>query len=105
MKLPKIRKTYCRFCKKHTEHKVVESKKKTAFTAHPLSYGNKKLRAKWRGRIGMGNNGRYSKPPLTRSKMYGKKKSKNTDLRFECSVCKKMHNQRSGFRLKKIEWK
>ena len=105
MKVPKSRKRYCPFCKKHTEHKVVESKKRTPFTAHPLGYGNKKIRAKRRGRIGMGNNGRYSKPPLSRSKMYGKKSSKKTDFRFECSVCKKMHNQRAGFRAKKIEFK
>ena len=104
MKLPKTRRTYCPFCRKHTEHKVMESKRKTVGTAHPMSYGSK-LRAKMRGRLGRGNKGRYSKPPITKWKLAGKKQSKKTDLRYECTVCKKMHNQRQGFRAKRIEFK
>jgi large subunit ribosomal protein L44e len=104
MKLPKTRRTYCPHCKKHTEHKILESKKKTAYTAHPMSYGGK-WRAKRRGALGRGNRGKYSKPPITKWKLAGKKQSKKTDLRFECAVCKKMHNQRKGFRTKRIEFK
>ena len=103
MKMPKTRRTYCPFCKKHTEHKIVESKKRTPSSAHPMGYGSR-LRAKRRGRLGMGNQGRYSKPPISRWKMAGKKQSKKTDFRFECTVCKKMHNQRQGFRSKRIEF-
>lgn len=101
MKFPKTRRTYCPFCRKHTEHKVLESKRKTKGSAHPQSYGSK-LRAKKRGKLGMGNMGRYSKP--AGGKMYGKKQTKKTDLRYECSVCKKMHNQKQGFRTKKLEF-
>ena len=101
MKMPKTRRTYCPFCKKHTEHKIVESKRRTKGSAHPMSYGSR-LRAKRRGRLGLGNQGRYSKP--AGGKMYNKKQSKKTDFRFECAVCKKMHNQRKGFRSKRIEF-
>ncbi len=80
---------------------MAESKRKTKGSAHTQSYGSK-LRAKKRGQLGMGNQGRYSKP--AGGKMYGKKQTKKTDLRYECSVCKKMHNQRQGFRIKKLEF-
>lgn len=103
MKLPKIRKTFCPHCKKHTEHKVLESKKRTVGSAHPMSYGSK-TRAKLRGYRGFGNLGRYSRPPVSRWKMAGKKQSKIIDLRFECIICKKKHNQRKGFRAKKVEF-
>ena len=49
--------------------------------------------------------GRYSKPAITKFKMTGKKSSKKTDLRYECSECKKQHTQSKGFRAKKIEFK
>ena len=100
MKFPKTRNKYCPFCKKHTEHKVKESKRKTMGTAHPLSHGS---RAKKRHRAVYGNAGRYSKPPG--GKMYNKKQSKKTDFRYECSVCKKKHSQRKGFRTKRVEFK
>ncbi len=104
MKTPKARKKYCPTCKKHTEHKVTNSKGKTPFSVHPLAAGNKNLRAKWRGRLGFGNNGKYSKPPISKYKMAGKKTSKKTDFRFECSVCKKSHTQDMGFRSRKVEF-
>ncbi len=104
MKLPKTRHTYCKFCKKHTEHKVLESKKKTPFTAHPMGYGSKK-RAKKRGVRGFGNLGRYSKPPVSKWRLAGRKQSKKMDLRYQCTVCKKSHNQKKGLRAKKVEFK
>ena len=104
MKLPKTRNTYCPKCKKHEEHKIIEGKKKTRGTAHPLSFGSKK-RIKQRGRLGTGNNGKYSKPAITKWRMAGRKTSKKVDLRFQCSSCKKMHGIASGgFRAKKIEF-
>ena len=101
MKIPKIRRTYCPFCKKHTEHKVSESKKKARNAAHPMSYGSiKRVRA--RGlRRGAGNQGRYSRP--TKPKMTGKKLSKKTDFRYTCKECKKTHAQKDGFRAKRVE--
>jgi large subunit ribosomal protein L44e len=104
MKMPKLVKRLCPFCKKHTEHKVTQAKRKTPNSVHPMSYGSKK-RARLRGKArGMGNRGRYSKPAISKFKMTGKKTSKKTDFRYECKVCKKTHCQRAGFRTKKIEF-
>ncbi len=105
MKMPKSRNKYCPKCKKHTEHKVTQNKGKTPFSIHPLSPHNAKLRGKWRGRGGFGNKGKWgSKPAISKWKMAGKKTSKKTDLRFECSVCKKSHTQDMGFRSRKVEF-
>ena len=102
MKMPKTLKRYCPYCKKHTEHTVSVTKKKSP---RSMTYGSK-LRARKRGRArGMGNLGRYSKPAISEFKMTGKKSTKKTDLRYECKVCKKMHMQRQGFRAKKLEFK
>jgi len=105
MKLPKTRNKYCPKCKKHTEHKIIEGKKKGRGTAHPMSRGSQK-RIKHRGRMGIGNNGKLSRPPITKWRMTGRKTSKKVDLRFQCSVCKKMHGIRAGgFRAGKVEFK
>ena len=65
MKVPKLIKRLCPFCKKHTEHKVAQNKKKNASS---LTYGSK-VRAKRRGSArGSGNKGRYSKPAVTKFK-------------------------------------
>ena len=70
-----------------------------------MTYGSK-LRARRRGQArGVGNMGRYSKPAISKFKMTGRKASKKTDLRYECSQCKKQHVQSHGFRAKKIEFK
>ncbi|MBN2112221.1 50S ribosomal protein L44e [Candidatus Woesearchaeota archaeon] len=101
MKIPKIRRTYCPKCKKHTEHKVSQTKKKQASS---LTYGSK-IRARRRGRArGTGNLGRYSKPAVTKFKMTGAKQSKKTDLRYECKECKKIHLQKYGKRAKRVEF-
>jgi large subunit ribosomal protein L44e len=100
MKLPKTRRSYCPFCRKHTVSKIVQVKKGQP---SPLSYGSK-LRAKKRGKArGFGNLGRYSKPAVTKFKMTGKKQTKKTDLKFQCPECKKFHLQSKGFRTKRVE--
>ena len=100
MKKPKVINRYCPFCKKHAEHKIVQSKKKAASS---LTYGSKH-RARTRGRArGTGNLGRYSKPAVTKFKMTGKKATKKLDLRFECKNCKKSHVQKAGIRTKRLE--
>ncbi|MBU0756474.1 MAG: 50S ribosomal protein L44e [Nanoarchaeota archaeon] len=100
MKLPKTKNTLCPTCKKHTPHKVMQSKKGKSSS---LTYGSK-FRARLRGKArGCGNQGRYSKPAVTKFKRAGKKVTKKTDLKFQCTVCKKYHLQKSGFRAKKIE--
>jgi len=101
MKIPKTIKRLCPYCKKHTEHKVTQAKKKAPSS---LSYGSK-YRARKRGKArGYGNLGRYSKPAVTKWKMTGKKATKKTDLRYECTVCKKSHVQRMGIRSKRVEF-
>ena len=101
MKVPKTVKTHCPYCKKHTEHKVIQNKRKNASS---LSYGSK-IRARRRGKArGFGNLGRYSKPAVTQFKMTGKKTTKKTDLRYECKVCKKTHIQGKGIRAKRVEF-
>lgn len=102
MKLPKIKKKFCPFCKKHTEHTISQNKKKQP---RSMSYGSK-IRARRRGRArGVGNMGRYSKPAITKFKMTGKKATKKTDFRFQCKVCKKSHMQHKGIRAKRVEFK
>ena len=101
MKVPKTVRRYCPYCKKHTEHKVAQTKKKSASS---LSYGSK-VRAKKRGKArGKGNRGRYSKPAVTKFKLTGAKTTKKTDIRYSCKVCKKSHTQKKGIRSKKVEF-
>ena len=102
MKIPKLVMRYCPYCKKHTEHKVMQSKKKNP---SPLTRGSK-YRARKRGLArGYGNRGRYSRRAVSKWKMSGKKKSKKTDLRYECKICSKQHMQKKGIRAKKVEFK
>ena len=101
MKVPKLLNRHCPTCNKHTEHKVVQSKKRARNASRPLSFGSVK-RVQARGeRRGAGNLGRYSKP--TKPKMVGKKLTKKTDFRYECSSCHKQHMQAKGIRAKKVE--
>lgn len=86
-------------------HKVAVAKKRTRGTARPLSRGSD-FRIKKRGfNKGIGNHGKYSKPAISKWKQTGKKQSKKTDIRYECTVCKKQHGQRKGKRAKKVEFK
>ncbi len=102
MKVPKAKKRYCPKCKKHTEHKVTQAKKKTPGSAHPLG-----RYAKPRTHFGKGhgNLGKFgSKPPVNKWKMTGKKQTKKTDFRYECKVCKKTTVQRFGIRARRVEF-
>jgi large subunit ribosomal protein L44e len=104
MKLPKTRRTYCPYCRSHQDHRVIQAKSKTLGSAHPMSYGSK-ARAKLRGRRGAGNQGRYSKPPISKWRLAGRKTSKNVDLRYECQKCKKQHIAGYSWRARKVEFK
>ncbi len=100
MKIPKTVKRYCPYCRKHTEHKVSQTKKKSPSS---LKKGSK-YRARKRGLArGTGNRGRYSKPAISKFKMSGKKTTKKTDFRYQCTVCKKIHTQAKGLRTKRVE--
>ena len=101
MKIPKTTKRYCPYCRKHTEHKVTQTKRKNPSS---LKKGSK-YRAKKRGLArGTGSMGRYSKPAISKFKMTGKKTTKKTDLRYLCTECKKIHTQRYGIRTKRVEF-
>lgn len=102
MKIPKIVKRHCPYCKKHTEHKVAQAKRKNPSS---LKRGSKR-RVKKRGKSrGHGNKGRLSKGALTKWKRYGKKTTKKTDLRYTCKECGKTHTQKKGKRAKRVEFK
>jgi ribosomal protein L44E len=101
MKIPKTIKKNCKHCKTHTEQKVSQNKRKTPSS---LSRGSK-YRARGRGQArGTGSLGRYSKPAVTKFKRTGAKNTKKTDLRYTCSVCKKISCQSSGIRAKRVEF-
>jgi large subunit ribosomal protein L44e len=101
MKIPKTVKRLCPYCRKHTEHKVSQAKKRTPGSAHPLSRFGKTRTGYGHG---VGNMGKYgSKPAASKFKMGGKKTTKKTDIRYQCQVCKKTHSQSQGKRAKKIE--
>lgn len=103
MKLPKTVKRYCPFCKKHTEHKIAQAKKRTPGSARPLGKSAKKRARFGKGTGNLGTRG--SKPPLTKFKMTGKKATKKTDLRLTCKECKKTHVHKKSFRTKRLEFK
>ncbi|MBT6518482.1 hypothetical protein HOK51_01465 [Candidatus Woesearchaeota archaeon] len=103
MKVPKLMKRLCPHCKKHTEHKVTQAKRRTPNSARPLG---KNAKSRTNFGKGMGNLGKYgSKPAIGSFKMTGKKVSKKTDFRYECKICKKSHAQKKGVRAKKVELK
>ena len=93
MKHPKIVRTYCPTCKKHTEHtiKVVTSRGRSK--AHPMAQVKRRQIERKKG---YGGHGKFSKPAVS------KKPTPKVDLRIICKVCKKMHT-RKGFRVKKFE--
>lgn len=102
MKIPKLMKRLCPYCKKHTEHKVTQAKRRTPGASKPLGKSAKPRTGFGKG---FGNKGKYgSKPPIGKFKMTGKKLSKKTDLRYECKECKKSHSQAKGTRAKRVEF-
>lgn len=89
MRFPKTVKTYCIYCRKHTEHSVEVAKKKPRRT---LAQGQRRFLRKLRG---------YTSFP--RPKPEQEKATKKVDLRFKCTVCGKKHTRGSGWRAKKFE--
>jgi large subunit ribosomal protein L44e len=103
MKIPKTIKRLCTKCKTHTAQKVHNQKFKGLCKTHTLARGST-TRVRARGqRRGVGNLGRYSKPPGG-GKRTGAKGTKKTDLRYTCAVCKKISVQSSGIRAKRVEF-
>jgi large subunit ribosomal protein L44e len=89
MKFPKTVKTFCPYCKKHTEHTVEIAKKKPRRT---LAQGQRRFLRKLKG---------YTSFP--RPKPDVEKATKKLDLRFKCKVCGKKHERGQGWRAKKFE--
>ena len=89
MKHPKIMKTFCPNCKKHTEHSVETGKKRTR---RALAQGQRRYLRKLKG---------YTSFP--RPKPDHEKATKKLDLRFKCKVCGKKHERGQGWRAKKFE--
>lgn len=100
MKIPKTIKRYCRKCRKHTLHKVVQLK--TGTKRGSLKKGSIQ-RAKKRGLgTGFGNKGRWGSKP-TKPKRSGAKTSKKTYLKYTCQTCKKSSMTTAGTRTKRLE--
>lgn len=92
MLIPKKQKRYCPVCKKHTEHKVEEAKRRPRKKA---SKSQRRFLRKLKG---------YGSFPKENPK--GREKpTRKLDLRYVCSVCKKKHTLGKGFRIKKLEFK
>jgi ribosomal protein L44E len=99
MKLPKKTKRYCPYCNKVTDQKIKQVS--TGGKKGSLTRGSK-IRAKLRGKNrGMGNRGRYSKPPASK----WKKKTKTTKkavILYTCLVCNKSKPKKKGIRTGKL---
>ncbi|MGC9311040.1 MAG: 50S ribosomal protein L44e [Candidatus Aenigmatarchaeota archaeon] len=91
MKIPKVQKRYCKFCKKYTEQKVKRIKNKPRRT---LAVGQRRYLRKLEG---------YGSFPKKNPKGRGKPTTK-LDLRYECKACKKSNIIGKGFRIKKVEF-
>jgi len=89
MKRPRKLKRYCPYCKKHTIHDVERVKKKKG---SELKQGQRRFRRVMRGYGG-----------FPRPKPEGREKiTRRVALRYNCSVCHKIH-QSPGIRAKSFE--
>ncbi|MCK5023504.1 MAG: 50S ribosomal protein L44e [Candidatus Aenigmarchaeota archaeon] len=92
MKFPKVMRTHCPKCNKHTEHTVKQSKRRGRSQAHPNSQSQRRFKRKMEG---------YGSFPRPNPKGQGKA-TKKVDLRLTCGECKKAHPKK-GFRAGKFE--
>ena len=98
MKIPKTTNRFCPYCKKKTEQKI--KLVGTGGKRGTLTRGSKS-RARLRGlNRGIGNQGRYSKPAVTKFKRKSKT-TKKTNMMYTCNVCKKSKYQKKGIRMGK----
>jgi large subunit ribosomal protein L44e len=99
LKIPKTKKTYCKYCKKQTEHTISIAKKRERGTLRKGSLARLKNRGS--GRSGFGNHGKFSRKAISAFKRTGVKTSKKSDLRLKCKVCNKS-TVKSGLRTKRL---
>ncbi len=83
VKIPEVMNKYCPSCGKHQSMKVKQEK-----SARRKGGLSAMARREKRKRRGYGNKGRYSKRPVTQTKM-ASKTSKKVDLRLTCPDCNK----------------
>ena len=83
-RLPGTISVYCRKCKTHTAGRVKQEK--GGRRSGGLNWSHRRQKARRRGH---GNMGRYSKKPVTQTKM-SSKTSKKIDLRITCPTCEKI---------------
>ncbi len=98
MKVPKSLNRFCPYCNKKTEQKV-----KLVGTGSKRGSMRKggAIRVKLRGlNIGIGNKGRYSKPPIAKNKRKSKT-TKKTNIMYTCKECNKSKYQKKGIRMGK----
>lgn len=87
LKIPKTKKTYCKYCKKNTEHAVALAKKRERGTLRKGSLA--RLTKRGSAKSGFGNHGKFSRKAISAWKRIGAKTSKKSDLRLKCKVCNK----------------
>ena len=100
MKIPKTRKTFCPYCKKHTEHIVALAKKRERGTLKKGSIA--RLEKRGSGKSGFGNHGKFSRKAISAWKRVGAKTSKKSDFRLKCKICNKTQVKASKGRMKKL---
>ena len=83
MRIPEKLSSYCRNCKTHKVMKVKQEK--GGRRSGGLNWSHRRMKHRRRGH---GNLGRYSKKPVTQTKM-SSKTSKKVDLRLTCPDCGK----------------
>jgi len=102
MKLPKETNRYCPYCRAKTKQKIAVAKQRSRSSTHPNSRGStSRVRARGLNR-GMGNKGRYSKPPLKSWKRKSKS-TKRLGIVYTCTVCKKSKGIKKAIRAGRIE--
>lgn len=102
MKIPKKTRRFCPHCNKHTEHKIALAKQGGRNAAHPQSrYGASRVKRRGEN-VGIGNQGRYSKPAI-KSWKRKTKATKKSVLVYTCQVCKKAHITKKGIRSSKLQ--
>jgi large subunit ribosomal protein L44e len=100
MKVPKLMKTYCKYCKKHAPHNVAQARVKDRGALKQGSIQRAKKSGLGRG---FGNLGKWgSKPAISKWKRTGAKSSKRIDYRLKCNVCNKISIRTSSSRVKKF---
>lgn len=83
MRIPDKLNSYCRSCKIHRT--MVVKQEKGGRRSGGLNWSHRRMKHRRRGH---GNLGRYSKKPVTQTKM-ASKTSKKVDLRLTCPECGK----------------